>query len=286
MGEFKGGIIILSEMAEKLPKSENKIARYILSHPEEAVQLTAAKLGEKSGTSSAAVIRLCKSIGFSGFQELKIRVAGDLKENHKESYRDINPKEDVKDIIGKVTQNTIRMLNETVDIMNEKEIEQAVELLSKAKSIIFLGFGGSYIAAKDAEQKFMRIGKVVHAFSDTHMAATLIANKGMNDVVVGISFSGNTPEVARLLELANSKGVSTIGITKYGRTLVGEQADIKLFISPTGEATLRSGATSSRMAQLHVIDILLMCIASREYENTMKQIDETRDSISFLRKNK
>jgi DNA-binding MurR/RpiR family transcriptional regulator len=283
MSYVKGGLVILKEMIHSLPPSEKKIAQYILDNPEEAILQTALTLGENSKTSSAAVIRLCKSLGLSGFQELKIRVAGDLKAEESTEYRDIEPNEAFKDIMKKVTSNTIQTLRETMDIMSEKNLTAAVSALSRARSILFIGVGASFIAANDAEQKFLRINKNAIAFSDVHMAATSIANKGEEDVVVGISFSGNTREIARLLELAKQKNCTTISITKYGNSLVSQWTDILLHTSAAKEATVRSGATSSRIAQLHIIDILLMCLASMEYEQTIEHLDETRKAVNFLK---
>ncbi|RDW16973.1 RpiR family transcriptional regulator [Oceanobacillus arenosus] len=283
MSHIKGGLVILKAMINRLPPSERKIAEYILQNPEEAILLTALMLGEKSKTSSAAVIRLCKSLGFSGLQELKIRIAGDLQEGAINEYRDIEPNEEFNNIIHKVTSNTIQTLKETADMMNIEALERAVRALSTASSIIFFGVGASNIAAKDAEQKFSRINKNAFSFSDVHMAATSVANKGEGDVVVGISFSGNTEEVAKLMELAKSKQTTTISITKYGNSAVANFSDIQLYTSTAKEATIRSGATSSRIAQLHIIDILFMSLASVEYEKTVKHLDATREAISFIK---
>jgi|SRR5690625_523983 len=283
MSNVKGGLVILKEMVNTLPPSEGKIAQYIIDHPQESILLTTLMLGKKSKTSSAAVIRLCKSLGFNGFQELKIRVAGDLQDRYLVGYRDINPNEDYQDIIEKMTSNTIQTLKETTDIMSKTSLTKAVDALIHAKSIVFIGYGASYIAAKDAEQKFLRISKNAQSYSDMHMAATSIANKGADDVVVGISFSGATSEVAKLLTLAKQRNAMTISITKYGSSLVSNVSDIQLHTSAAKEATFRSGATSSRIAQLHVIDILFMCLASKEYEETIKYLDETRDAVAFLK---
>ncbi|RLL46979.1 MurR/RpiR family transcriptional regulator [Oceanobacillus piezotolerans] len=285
MGATNGGLIMLKEMENRLPPSEQKIAQYILENPEESISLTALALGEKSQTSSAAVIRLCKSLGLSGFQELKIRVAGDLQERSRNEYHDIEPNEGFQTIINKVTANTIQTLKETGDILSEKCLEEAVRVVSHAKSCIFFGVGASYLAAKDAEQKFLRINKNVYSFSDIHQAATVIANKGPEDVVIGISFSGNTEEVVKLLQLAKEKSIPTISITKYGSSKVNNLADIQLYTSAAKEAMMRSGATSSRIAQLHVIDILFMSLASAEYEETVKHLEETREAISFIKRN-
>ncbi len=115
------------------------------------------------------------------------------------------------------------------------------------------------------------------------MVATLIANVEEGDVVFGVSFSGQTFEVAKILEMANRKGATTISLTKYGSSPVSDQADIRLYTSTTKEPTFRSGATSSRIAQLHVIDILFISVASQQYEETIEHLDDTREAIGFLR---
>ncbi|MBS4195981.1 MurR/RpiR family transcriptional regulator [Lederbergia citri] len=279
-----GGLVMLSEMLEKLPPSEKKIAAYILENPRDALSLTASELGKRSETSGAAVIRLCKSLDLKGFQELKLRIAGDLQKTPQQEIRDIEPNESKYTIIEKMTTNSIQTIKETAELLSVEELTKAIHVLENANSIHFFGVGASYIIAQDAQQKFLRINKHATAFNDIHMAATVVGNFGKDDVVLGISFSGNTVEVANILELANKVGANTISLTKYGSSIVSEQADIRLYTSATREPTFRSGATSSRIAQLHAIDILFMCVASQQYEETVKHIDETREAIDFIRK--
>ncbi|MBC5637640.1 MurR/RpiR family transcriptional regulator [Ornithinibacillus sp. BX22] len=285
MSYMTGGLTMLTEMLPMLPPSEKKIATYIIGHPEEAINLTAQELGKRSNTSGAAVIRLCKSLDLKGFQDLKFRIAGDLQKTTDEGFRDIKPNESLQSIIDKMTINSIQTIKETTELLRIDEVEKAVELLLNAKKIHFVGVGASGIIAKDAEQKFLRINKTVHAFSDTHMAATLVANGNEDEVVVGISFSGETQEVAKVLELAKQKKMKTISITRYGSSKVTEQADIRLYTSATREPTFRSGATSSRIGQLQVIDILFMRVATLKYEETVNYIDVTRDAIDFITAN-
>ncbi|WP_285865580.1 MurR/RpiR family transcriptional regulator [Lederbergia lenta] len=279
-----GGLVMLSEMVEKLPPSERKIAEYILRHPREAISMTASELGKQSETSSAAVIRLCKSLDLKGFQELKLRIAGDLQKTQTQGFRDIEPNESKYSIIEKMTFNSIQTIRETAELISTDELTKAVEALQAAKTIHFFGIGASGIIAQDAQHKFLRINKNATAFSDTHIAAMIVANAKEDDVVVGISFSGETFEVAKILELANQHGAKTISLTKYGTSSVSEQADIRLYTSATREPAFRSGATSSRIAQLQAIDILFMCVASQEYEEAVTYIDDTREAIEFLQR--
>src|SRR5690625_4613258 len=277
-----GGLVMLKEMLPKLPPSERKIASYIIANPSEVLSLTANELGKRSLTSSAAVIRLCKSLNLKGFQELKLRLAGDLRKPVTEGFLDIEPDESISSIIEKTTNNSIHTLRETEELLSREELHKAVEVLKKARRIHFIGVGASSIIAQDAQQKFLRIDKAAFAFADMHMATTSVANVEKNDVVVGISFSGQTPEVAKIMEIANKHQAHTISITKYGRSIVSEQADIQLYSSATKEPTFRSGATLSRMAQLHVVDILFMCVASSQFKDTVTHLETTRKAVEDL----
>jgi DNA-binding MurR/RpiR family transcriptional regulator len=276
---LSGGLVMLTEMLPNLAPSESKIAAYILEKPEDAIVCTASELGERSSTSSAAVIRLCKSLGLKGFQELKIRIAGDLRRPMEDRYRDIQPNESQTSLLFKMTNNSIQAIRETAEILNPEELSKAVEAISRAKNIHFFGVGASAIIAQDAQQKFLRIHKRTTAFSDVHMAAMLVANATENDVVMGISYSGETSEIVEILDLANRRGATSICLTRFGSSPVSKKAKIQLFTSAKAEATFRSGATSSRMAQLHVVDLLYMCVATGQYEKTIQYLDQTREAI-------
>lgn len=282
MSFMTGGLVMLAEMLPNLPPSERKIASYIIDNPEEAINLTAIELGKRSTTSGAAVIRLCKSLDLKGFQDLKFRIAGDLQKKDVEGFRDIEPNEPLLSIVDKMTNNSIQTIRETAELLNSTDLEKAIDWLDSARKIHFVGVGASGIIAQDAQQKFLRINKTSYAFTDMHMAATLVANATEEDVVIGISFSGETEEVARVLELAKKKGIQTISLSKYGSSKVSQYADIRLYSSATREPTFRSGATSSRIGQLQVIDILFLCVASIRYDETVERLDATREAISFF----
>jgi len=281
---MNAGIQMLQAMFDRLPPSEKKIAKYILNHPEKAITMTALELGKESQTSSAAVIRLCKSLNLTGFQELKLRVAGDLQQEEVNGLRDIEPNEPVYTSVEKVTAHAIQSIKETANLVDSKEMTKAVETLFYANKIHFFGVGASSIAALDAQQKFLRIDRNATALTDFHMATTVVANSEENDVVFGISFSGETKEVAKILSIAKERGAMTISLTKYGKNLVSQQADINLHTSATKEAVFRSAATSSRLAQLHVIDVLFMCLASQHYEEIVNYLDSTRILIDKMNK--
>lgn len=282
MAVSNGGLVLLNEMRQLLPPSEQKIADFILADPEQIVTMTISELGEMSQTSGAAVTRLCKSLKLKGFQELKLRINGDIGRKMELTNRDIQPNEPVSTTIQKVTEHAVQTLLETGELLDSEQLEKAVEAIDNAKNIHFFGVGASSIAAIDAQQKFLRIHKASTASTDLHMSATIVANAGADDVVVGISFSGATFEVEKVLELANEKGATTISLTKFGQSPISQISKIQLYTSPTREANFRSGATSSRLAQLHVMDILFMSVASKQFETTITYLDATREAIEDI----
>ncbi|MGA8943241.1 MAG: MurR/RpiR family transcriptional regulator [Thermoactinomyces sp.] len=280
-----GGLHRLQSMLNQLSASERKIAEYILAHPEKAIHMTATELGKYTQTSGATVVRLSKSLQLNGFQDLKMKIAGDLAKPVDQGYRDIKPKEPMDLIIQKITSNTIQSLRDTVEIIEQKELKKAVQVLLQAKNVHFFGIGASHIIALDAQQKWLRINRGATAFADAHLVATQIANAEQNDVVFAISFSGETPEVIKILRLAKMNGVRTISLTKYGSSAVANLAETRLHTSFSAEAPFRSGATSSRIAQLHIIDILFLAIASTRYDQIVESLDKTRKATRWLKEN-
>jgi len=65
-----------------------------------------------------------------------------------------------------------------------------------------------------------------------------------------------------------------IAITRFADSQVSRLADYKLYIA-ANEALFRSGAMSSRLAQLNVIDILYTAFANSEYEYSLRQFAHT-----------
>ncbi|WP_338776377.1 MurR/RpiR family transcriptional regulator [Metabacillus sp. FJAT-52054] len=280
----KGGLSIIQQTIERLPESERKIAQYILDNPHEAVNSTVSQISVSSNASGAAVVRLCKSLGLKGFQDLKLRIAGDLLKPVEQGYRDIEPEEPLYSIAMKTASNSIQAITDTSEILNYDELEKAVQLLTEAKTVHFYGVGASGIVAADAQQKLLRINKNATAFADLHLVATLIANADQNDVVFAVSYSGETSEILRILKLANEKGVRTIGLTHFGQSRMTALCDVCLYTSSSNEAPFRSAATSSRLSQLYLIDVLFLGMAANQYGETVQYIDHTREAIRSITK--
>jgi DNA-binding MurR/RpiR family transcriptional regulator len=279
---LNGGLVRLKEIYPDLTPSEQKVARFILNHPNRMIGMSVAQLAEESGGSQAAVIRLCKSMGLKGYQELMLKVAGDMQERKSfQGYQEIRPQDSVETIVHNVSSNNIQAIRDTLKILDTEMVAKAIKALHGAERIYFFGVGASNLVAQDAQNKFMRINKIGFSFSDPHLQLTAAVTMTARDVALGISYSGETAHVAQCMKKAREQGATTISMTKYGQTTVSSLADIPLYITST-ENEIRIGAMSSRITQLNVIDILYLGVASIDYESSAQYLEKSREAVKGI----
>ena len=284
-----GCLLKIREIIDDLTPSEAKAAGYILKYPEQSVGLSIVELANLSGASKAAIIRFCKTLGFDGYREFAIKMASDIAvsmENDQESgYTDIQVGDDLSTLIRNVSHNNKKSIDDTLEVLDEAELEKAIEVLKTAGRIDFYGVGASGIIAQDAQQKFMRINRYATAYSDTHLQAAAATLLTPSDVAVFISYSGETRDIVEALGYAKASGAVTIAVTRFGSSTLSDKADIRLHIS-SPETSMRSAASSSRIAQLNIIDILFTGIATQDYAGIKSCLDKTRKIRALKRFNR
>ncbi|MED1780629.1 MurR/RpiR family transcriptional regulator [Brevibacillus fortis] len=277
---LNGGLVSLQAILDQLKPSERKVADFILDHPEDVVKLSVQKLAEYSGVSEATIIRLARSLNMKGYQELKLRIAGDLtKQTAMGSYQEIMMEGSVESIMQAVSWNNIQSIQDTLSVLSNEEVKKAVDVLSVARKIDVYGVGASAVIADDIRQKFSRINLWCEAYSDFHAQLTSAVTLTEKDVVIGISYSGQTEDIIQSLTEAKQQGATIITLTKFGPSPVAELANIRLFTSSV-EKSIRSGAMASRIAQLNVIDILFITMISRMQEQVIPLLEKSRLAVS------
>ncbi len=180
------------------------------------VHLSIIQLAEKTKSSEATIFRLCKRLGFSGYQDLKIALAQEIvQEPVQHIHEEMSPDDDIEVIIRKVFRTNISGLTDTFQLLDPADVEKAVEMIHRADRIEFYGNGGSGLIATDAYHKFMRTGINCIAHTDSHFQAMSAGLLGPESAVIGISHSGSNKDVLDAVKTAKSLGAGTIGITSY-----------------------------------------------------------------------
>ena len=272
-------LLHLRSVFPTLRPAEQRVARQILKSPVETVHLSITELAKRSQVSDATVVKFCKRLGYKGFQEFKILLAQDVAVKPEPIYGEVEPDDDVVSVKEKIFQANIMALQDTCQVLDGDQLQKAVDALGSAREIHFYGLGASGIVALDAEQKFSRIGMRVNAFIDAHMQITRAVLLQPGDVAVGISYSGETSEIAQALQVAKNAGAVTIAITNFSASTTASLAHIVLLTS-SQENIFRSGAISSRIAQLSTIDTLFIAVALVDYERSQAAVEQTREILA------
>lgn len=277
-----GSFVRIQGTYNALRTAEQRVADFILKHPEELIYLTVTELAERTNTSESTVVRLCQKIGYKGYQEFKIMLARDLVEPDGAIYEQIEKGDTLKEIKTKVFQANAQALADTMEVLGDDELERAVEAIRKSHKMQIYGIGGSAAIALDAYHKFLRLGFATTALSDGDMMAMSSALLGKGDVALGISHTGSSRDVCDALQNARANGATTICVTHRSTSPITKFSDIKLFTAAK-ETAFSSDSMSSRIAQLSIIDVLYVGIAFGDYDRSVEMIQRTREATSNKR---
>lgn len=272
----------ISQIYSHLKPAEQKLADYILENEQEIIHLSITELAERSSVSETTVIRFCRHLGYEGFQDFKIRMAQEMVPPLTNIYENLKEGDKAPEVVKKVFNSVIKAIQGTLTVLNEEVFEEAINVLLKAKRIIFVGEGGSGVVAKDAEHKFVRLGIPTYALIDPYMKLATAVLMGPDEVLVGISHSGSTKSTVNAVAQAKNAGATTICITQYQKSPITKESDIVLPVF-SQEVEFRSEAMGSRIAQLCLIDSLYVEVAHRLSPKAWDCIQKVRKAQVSLR---
>ena len=255
-----GVIIKLNTMKNQLTSIEKRIAEYILKDPEAIKNLNTYQVAKNCKASQASIVRFAKKLGFKGFPDFKLSLSQDIGNRKAESHvniihEEIKP-EDSFEIVGKkVAHANITAVNNTYEITDFKELENAVKVIAQADKIMVVGVGFSGIVAKDFYYKLLELGKHAIMENDTHTQLSCLSSMGKNDLLFVISHSGKTVQMYDIAKVAKDRGIKIISMTSIVPNPISDLADIKLGTVEM-KNNFRSTALSPRISQLTVVDMI------------------------------
>ncbi|QTX05618.1 MurR/RpiR family transcriptional regulator [Agromyces archimandritae] len=276
--------VALRQRMPGLSKSERHIAEIVMDDPQIVVDSTITQLAERCDTSQASVARFCRAAGFAGYKEFRIAIAAanSREEAARELFRvadaEIDPDDSAADVVAKVAYQEARAIEETARALDLGALDAVVAALRTAPRIDIYGAGSSGLTAADLQLKLHRIGIVAFSWADAHLALTSFALTGPGSVAIGISDSGLTVETNQMLDLARSRGATTVAITNYPDSPLGAAADHVLTTSAR-ESRYRTGAMASRLAQMAVVDFVVVRLLQGDFDRASELLRRTYDAV-------
>jgi DNA-binding MurR/RpiR family transcriptional regulator len=279
-------LVTIRALLPSLPPVEQRVARQVLADPYGTAMQAISELAASCDTSATTVIRFCRSVGLRGYPELRIALAAAAAHaDHPagvEPSHDILPGDDPATIAAKIARADARAVTDTARHLDIGVLVQVVTALDGARRIDIYGVGASGYVALDLQQKLQRIGKPAFAWPDPHMAITSAALLGPADVVVALSHTGSTADTIDAMREAGGHGARTVAITNFPRSPIAAAADLVL-LTAARETAFRSGAMTSRIAQLTVVDCLFVVLAQHDLPASRDALERTYEAAQAKR---
>jgi RpiR family transcriptional regulator, carbohydrate utilization regulator len=248
-----------------LAPAEQRVGKLVLLDPRAFANLPVSELSDRAHVSKPTVVRFCRSMGYDGLSDFKLKLAGSVSEGVPFIHRSVDTDDKVSDVMVKVIDNTVaaflKYRNDASSFAYEKASEALAETYKQRKRIEFFGVGNSGIVAQDAQHKFFRLGVTSIAYSDGHMQVMSASTVGPGDCVVVISNSGRTRDLMDACDIARKNGATTIVITASGSPLAS--AGHVHLAADHPEGYDRYSPMVSRLLHLLMIDILATSVALR-----------------------
>ncbi|WP_372739911.1 transcriptional regulator HexR [Neptunomonas sp.] len=264
-----------------LRKSEQKVADFVLANPQEVIHMRIVDLASEANVSEPTVVRFCRALHYDGFQDFKLTLAQGLASNPNFEQFALDSKDTVSEFKQKIFDSMIGNLINIRDQLDAETLENAIDVLVKAKRIEFYGFGASAAVCSDAQHKFYRLQISAAAYSDPHMQTISAVSMSAGDVVVAISQTGQTKDLLHTVKLVKETGATVITLCP-SNTLLADLASIAIHIDVEEDKDL-STLMSSRVLHLVVIDVLAVGVAMRLGPALLDHLKTIKRSLRSLR---
>jgi glucokinase len=249
----------IGHLQHELTPAEQRVATLVLEQPRLVLGEPIAAIARLAAVSQPTVIRFCRSLGFLGLADFKLKFASSVTGAIPVRHSQVRNSDSTHDLSAKVIDNTVSAILKFRDQLDVRSLDRAIELVSRAKRVEFYAMGNARVVALDGQHKFFRFRIPTSSYGDSHLFSLAAELLTPGDVVIAISNSGRLPELLAAVEAARAAGADVIAISSSGSPLA-KKATVCLAVDHAEDSTTFLSMIS-RILQLLLIDIMAVGIS-------------------------
>lgn len=269
-------LVRINEKMNTMSKSHKAIAGYIMDHYDQAVFMTAAKLGEELGISESTVVRFASGLGYDGYPEFQ-KALEEWVKNKLSSVQKIGAKygqSSQSEILSSVLSADMEKIQDTIGNLDPNAFEMAVNSILEAKNIYVIGLRSCAPLADFLHFYLNMIRGNVTLLSSTSISETFeqMIRIDENDVIIGISFPRYSMRTLKALEFANDRNAKVISLT--------DSIHSPMCLYSSCNLLARSDMVSivdSLVAPLSVINALVVALCLKRPTEVKKNLETLED---------
>ncbi len=211
-----------------------KVAEFVLARPEDVAMLPAAQVAERLGVSVSTVIRFAILLGYGGYPEFRRDLQAELR-------RHLAPLQRLELAKGsrhgerasfKAFQHDIESILRTQRDLTLVDMENAVSLISNARTIRVVGLRSSYGVAHAFGYQLNQMLGNVSIFNTAHGESTeQLRGVGPQDLVLCVSFPRHPAATVEAVRYARSRHAKIIAVTDGPMSPIAPEADVLLTVN-------------------------------------------------------
>lgn len=280
---------IIKTIKEKIPsfsKSHKLIALYIIEHTDTAAYLTATRLGASAGVSESTVVRFAIEMGYKGYPEMQKALKGYVTKNMNSVQR-FNATDTLmsgSDLVSKVMTFDIEKIKTTLDELDRKSFETAVDIIVNAKKVYVIGTrSAAMLTGFFAYYLNIMLNNVVlldKTTSSEMFERLMWISEG--DAFVGISFPRYSTRTKNAMDFAREKGAKILAITDSEASPISAISDCALYAKSDMVSFV-----DSLVAPLSIINSLIVAVSmnkKKELSEHLTELEEIWDKYDVYEK--
>jgi DNA-binding MurR/RpiR family transcriptional regulator len=292
MDNNKDILLRMKELFPKMSKSHKAIADYIPRNLEQAVFMTAAKLGETLHISESTVVRFATGIGYEGYPEfqkaLEECVKGKLSNIRKLDAAFGNRSQ--SEILHSIMESDRQRIEETMQHIDPVVFEQAVDTILKADHIYIMALRSNEPLAGFLHFYLNMVRGNVFLIHTTSISETFeqMIRIQENDCFIGISFPRYSMRTLKAMEFANQRSAKVIAITDSVHSPMNLYSSCNLFAQSDMVSIVDSLVAPLSLINALVVALCLKC--PEEVRHNLEMLEDAwgsyqvylSDEINFI----
>lgn len=266
----------IEQMIHDYDDARRVVGDFLIKEQHHIQDYSMQKIADETFTSKTTLVRVAKILGYSGWNEFIKKYKEEIVylEGHVDDIDvnlPFNGDDTFMQVAGKLSSLKKSAIQETLDLLDEKEIDQAVEIIRKAKRVCVFGVSVNYYLALLFQHKMLQIGKNIEIVNQSEMKFQAYSLT-KNDCALIVSYSGNDESrmPTTLLDILHKNNVPIIAITSLGQNLLREFSTVVLSITSREKLYSKINSFATEASISFLLDLIYSCYFKLNYKNNIE----------------
>lgn len=263
--------MILDEISSdtNLNENEKQILKYITEHIDEIPALSSRELARRTYTSSTAVIRCIRKLGFENYNDFKLNINTYLRNYEIE---DIKVAQDDKllDLMNKMSTLNEQIIQKTKENISMDVLQKVICKIDKAKYIDIVANNENATIAEYACTNFFKLGKIATVYQADNKQILLGMNVPEDHVVIVITKYGDNINILRMMKTLKKRRIPVISMTSKDNEKI--KSFSKYVLDIVFDKSVNNFVNLIYITSLkYIFDLIYASLFSKHYDSTIQK---------------